>query len=99
MITFIFAKNKKGIHMSFRFRNSIHIAPSIRADVNTNNIINKNSESTRPPEHRIKTNYAILDFANSANVANPSASFTAISASIFLFTSTPASFNPYMNLL
>ena len=44
-------------------------------------------------------NYASLDFATSASVANPSASFTAISASIFLFISTPASFSPYINLL
>ena len=44
-------------------------------------------------------NYASLLFASSASVANPSASLTAISARTFLFSSTPASFRPYINLL
>ena len=43
--------------------------------------------------------YAILDFAISASAVKPSASFTAISASIFLLMSTSASFSPCMNLL
>ena len=44
-------------------------------------------------------NYANFALATSTNFAKPSASDTANSASIFLFISTPASFNPYMNLL
>ena len=43
--------------------------------------------------------YASLLFASSASVANPAGSFTAMSARTFLFSSTPASFRPYINLL
>ena len=43
--------------------------------------------------------YAILPFASSASCANPSASFTAISASILRLISISASFRPYINLL
>ena len=43
--------------------------------------------------------YATLLFASSTSVAKPSASFTAMSASTFLFSSTPASFSPYMKRL
>ena len=53
-----------------------------------------NAERFSMPHH-----YAILLFASSARVLNPSASFTAISASIFLLMSTSANFRPYINLL
>ena len=43
--------------------------------------------------------YTNFDFAVSASFAKPSTSFTAISASIFLFISIPACFKPYINLL
>lgn len=43
--------------------------------------------------------YANFAFATSTNALNPSASFTASSANIFLFTVTSANFKPYMNLL
>ena len=43
--------------------------------------------------------YATFSFASVASVANASLSFTASSASIFLFMSTFASFRPCMNLL
>ena len=41
--------------------------------------------------------YATFDFASSASVAKPSASLTAISASIFLLISTSASLSPYIS--
>ena len=43
--------------------------------------------------------YATLLFASSANAAKPSASFTAISASILRLISTPATFKPCINWL
>ena len=47
----------------------------------------------------IPSNYSEDFNGLSASVANPSASFTAISASIFLFISMLATFKPCMNLL
>lgn len=46
-----------------------------------------------------RSTYAIFSFAISASFVKPAASFTAISASIFLLISISASFNPCINLL